>query len=100
MHPDTTVVVDESKLAKAIHEEAHPRARRSDHLRECLLRYLRNQRLLLPRGAELRHQEQNSRQSLFAGVEELIHQIGLGAHTAGKHKLEEHIRKRVFFMDK
>ena len=35
---DSVAVVDEPKLAKPIHEEAHPRAGCPDHLRKSLLR--------------------------------------------------------------
>jgi hypothetical protein len=37
--------------------------------------------------AKFRHQQQNPRQTLFAGVEQLIHKIGLDAHAAGQQKL-------------
>ena len=49
--------------------------------------------------AELRHQEQNPRQPLLAGVEELIDQIGLGAHAARQQKLEEQVGELVLFVD-
>jgi len=37
MHPQAPFVVNESRLPKAVHEEAHSRARRTDHLRQSLL---------------------------------------------------------------
>ncbi len=39
--------------------------------------------------AELRHQQKDPGQALFAGVKKLVHQVGLGAHAAGQQKLEE-----------
>ena len=44
-----------------------------------------------PRLAELRHQEEKSRQTLLAGVEELVDKVGLGAHAALKQELQEEI---------
>ena len=40
MHPQAPFVVDESPFSKAVHEEAHSGARRTDHLRESLLAHL------------------------------------------------------------
>ena len=37
--------------------------------------------------AKLRHQQQYPRQTLFAGVEELVDKVGLDAHAASKKKL-------------
>jgi len=37
MHPQPPFVANESPLPKSVHEEAHSRARRTDHLRESLL---------------------------------------------------------------
>jgi hypothetical protein len=36
------------------------------------------------------HQQENSRQTLFAGVEKLIDKIGLGSHTPGQQEFQEH----------
>jgi hypothetical protein len=36
-----TVVVDQAQLSKLVHEKVHPRSRRADHLRQCLLADLR-----------------------------------------------------------
>ena len=41
--------------------------------------------------AEFRHQQENPRQTLFAGVEKLIDKIGLGAHAAGQQKLQKQV---------
>jgi hypothetical protein len=42
MHPRAPFVVEESPCSKAVHEEAHSRARRTDHLRESLLAHLQH----------------------------------------------------------
>jgi hypothetical protein len=38
--------------------------------------------------AEFRHQEENPRQTLFAGVEQLTDKAGLSSHAAGQQELE------------
>ena len=48
--------------------------------------------------AEFRHQKENPRQALFAGVEELIDKVGLGSHAAGQQELEKQISECGFVM--
>ena len=48
--------------------------------------------------AEFGHQQKDSRQALLAGVEELIDQIGLGAHAAREQKLQEQVGERMFLV--
>jgi len=92
---DATVVFDEAHLAKTVHEETDARAGSPDHIRESFLRNRRNQRLLFARLAELGHQQEDSRKTPLAGVEELIDEIDLDAHTAGQQVSHEHLRKSV-----
>jgi hypothetical protein len=47
------------------------------------LRDFRNQCFGLSRLADFGHQEGNSRQTLFTGIEKLIDKVSLGSHTAG-----------------
>ena len=63
MNSNAAVVFDQSQLAKPVHKEADPRPRRADHLRQRLLRNLRNQHLRFAGLAKLRHQQQNPRPS-------------------------------------
>ena len=98
MNADATVVVNEAALAKAVHEETDAGASGADHLRECFLRDLRDQSFRLSRFAELGHQQENSGEALFAGIEKLIYKIGLGAHAASEQKLEEEIGERMLFV--
>jgi hypothetical protein len=56
------------------------------YIRQSFLRDLRNQSFRLTRLAKLRHQKENSRQTLFAGIEQLIDKISLGSHTPGQQK--------------
>ena len=52
----------------------------------------------LARLAEFRHQQQNSRQALFAGVEELIDQVGLNAHAALQQELQEEVGETMLLV--
>ena len=76
-------------LRKAVHKEADAGSRGADHLRQGFLRNGRNEVFRFTRLAEFRHQQENPRQAFFAGVEELIHKIGLGPHAAGQQELQE-----------
>jgi len=69
MHANTVLVVDKAELAKAVHEETDAGPGGSDHLRQRFLRDLGYEPVRiaqLARPAELRHQEENSRQALLA----------------------------------
>src|SRR6266478_6315222 len=70
-----SVVLDEPKLATLVHEQAHARPSGADHLRKRLLAYLRYDRLRLTLLPEIRHQEENSCQTFFARIEELVDQV-------------------------
>ena len=82
MHLDAAVVIDKSKLEKTIHEKADAGPRSADHLCQDFLRNRRNKGLRFPRLPKFGHQQVNSRQALFAGVEKLIDEIGLDPHAA------------------
>src|SRR5579859_8005819 len=85
----SAVVLDESKLSKPIHEEVHARPRRPDHLRENFLTDLGNHVLRPAFLSEMREQQKDARQSLFAGVEKLIDEVGLDANVARQKKRDE-----------
>ena len=84
MHLNATVVADETELAKAIHKEADTRPGGPDHIRQRFLRDRRNEDFRFARLAEFRHQQEDPRQALFAGIEQLIDKIGLRPHAAGQ----------------
>ena len=62
---DPAVVVDEPELAKLVHEEAHPRAGRADHLGERLLADFGDDRLGFAILAEIRQQQKQPREALL-----------------------------------
>jgi len=89
VNQDSVAVVDKAKLAEAVHEEAHPGAGRPDHLRQSLLRNFGEILFGLASLADRRHQEEDARQTLFAGVEELVDKISLGSHAARQQEFQE-----------
>ena len=72
VHVQPTVVFQEAKFAKLVHEEIHAGPRGADHLSQHFLTDLRNDRFRLALFPEVRQQQQHSRQPLFAGIKELI----------------------------
>src|ERR1700683_38069 len=98
MHADASVVFDQAQLAKAIHEEANAGSGRTDHFREGLLCDRRNQCLWFARPSIFRHEEENSGQTPFAGVEELIDKVGLSSHAACEQKLQEQVGESMLRM--
>ena len=97
MNPDATVVFNEAELAKAIHEEARARPGGADHFCLSFLRGLGDQRFRLSRLAK-RQQQEDPRQTLFAGVEKLIDKIGLGSHATGQQKLQKQVGEGLLLM--
>jgi hypothetical protein len=69
------VVLDEAELPKSVHEEADSRTGGPDHLSELLLAQPGDRHFGHSFFSELRHQQKNSGEPLFAGVEQLINQI-------------------------
>src|SRR5580704_3485508 len=76
------VVFDKAKAPELVHEKADSRTGRADHLRQHFLIDPGNYLLRLSVFSEIGQQEECSRKSFFAGVEELVYQILLYSYTA------------------
>ena len=87
MQLDAAVLTDESKLAKTINEQADPGPCSADHLCQSFLRDVRNKGRRFLRLPKFGHQQENPRQSFFAGVEKPIDKICLGPHTSCQQEL-------------
>ncbi len=90
------VIIDKAEFPEPVHEEADPRARRADHLRQRLLTQSRNRHFGHSFLAKLCHQQKNSRQTLFAGIEKLIHQVVLISDVPLQQVLDKHGRQFRF----
>ena len=71
----TAVVINEAELPEPIHKETDSRTGRPYHLGQRLLTDLGDYSFWYALFAEVSQQKKDSSQSLFAGVEQLIHQI-------------------------
>jgi hypothetical protein len=72
VHVQAAIVFNEPKSPKLVHEKANARPSRADHLGERLLVDLGDDGLRFSFFAEIRQQQEETSQGLFAGVEELI----------------------------
>ena len=91
MDLNTTAIANKPKFTKAIHKEADTGPGSADHIRQCVLSNGRDICFLFAGLAEFRHDQKNSRQALFTGVEKLIDEICLGSHAARQQELEEYV---------
>jgi len=66
---DVSVVVDETKLAKLVHEMADAGSGGADHLRQCFLTNVRTDRLRAAFLPEIREQQQHARKPPLARIE-------------------------------
>jgi hypothetical protein len=98
MDADAAVVFDKAELAEAIHEEADARAGGADHLCQSFLRDGRKQVILFTRLTKFGQEQENSRQTPFAGVEKLSDKIGLGSHAPRQEKPQVHFREGGLFV--
>jgi len=92
------VIVNEPEFAKAVHEKADAGTRSADHLRQGLLRDRRNELCRFSWLAVVGHQQKDSCQTFFAGVEELIDKVCLGSHAASQEVRHEQIGECVLIV--
>ncbi len=81
------------QLPESVHEKADSRPCRPNHLCQGFLFQARDGHLGYALFAELSHQEKNAGQPLFAGIEQLIHQIVLIPDIALQQALEKQRRQ-------
>jgi hypothetical protein len=82
------IVLDEAKLAERIHEEVDASAGGANHFGEDCLADLGHNGFRLAGLAEA-SEEKESSEALFAGVEELIDEVGFNLGVAFEKELEE-----------
>jgi hypothetical protein len=72
MHFQCSIVFDETQFAEFIHEEAHPRSGRADHLGKHFLAVLSDNPLRPTVLAEICKKKEKACEALFARIEQLI----------------------------
>src|SRR5450631_2880282 len=93
MNLQFSIIFDETQPAELVHEKAHARSRRADHLRQRLLTYLSHDRLRSPLLAEVCKEKEQSCEATFAGVEQLIDQVLFNPTVASQEMRYEYCRK-------
>jgi len=93
MNFEVAVVADKAQFAEFIHEKADTRTRRTHDIGQCLLADPRNDWLRLAVLSEISQQEEDPRQPLFAGIEQVVHQILLNPGAAGQQVIQEQLHE-------
>jgi hypothetical protein len=96
---DAALVLDEAELAKAVHEEADAGAGGADHFGEGFLGDGGDKGFGLAGLAEFGHEEEGAGEAFFAGVEELVDEVGLSFHAASKEEAEEEVGEGVVLVE-
>src|SRR6202040_4319478 len=94
MNLDFSVVFDEAQFAEFVHEKAHARSRRADHLRQRFLTELSHDRLRPAFLAEICQEKEKSGEALFARIEQLIDQVLFNSTVPSQKIRHEQLGKR------
>ena len=78
------VVINKTQFPKSVHEKAHARSRRADHLRQCLLANFRYDWLRPTFLAKIRQKQKGPCQPFLARIEQLIDQVLLDTTVASQ----------------
>ena len=78
------VVINKTQFPKSVHEKAHARSRRADHLRQCLLADFRYDWLRPTFLAKIRQKQKGPCQPFLARIEQLIDQVLLDTTVASQ----------------
>jgi hypothetical protein len=86
MDSQFTVVIDEAKFPKFIHENTHAEACRAYDFRERCLADLRNYQVRGVFLAIMCHQKERPRQPFLAGIEQLVNQVVFDPYTNPEYR--------------
>src|SRR5476649_203644 len=92
------VVTDESKLAEFVHESANAGSGGADHLRQCFLTDIHQNRLRAAFLSEMRKQKEKARESLLARIKLLVDQVFFNSAVACQEIRHEQLGKLWFLM--
>src|ERR1700730_6758037 len=99
MDLDFSVVFDEAQFAEFVHEEAHARPGRANHLRQRFLTERSHDRLRLPFLAEICKQKKKSGETLFARIKQLVDQVLFNSAIPSQQIRHEQFRKLWLIMN-
>ena len=89
-----TVVLDKAQSSKLIQKEVDTWSSCAHHFSQRLLADLRNDRLEFRLFAEIRQQQENPRQPLLTGIEELVDQVLFDSNDSRKKIGGENLGKQ------
>src|SRR5947209_16830891 len=90
---DFSVVFDKAQFAEFVHEKAHARSGRADHLRKRFLTELSHDRLRPAFLAEICKQKEKSGEALFARIKQLVDQVLFNSTVPSQQIRHEQFRK-------
>src|SRR5713101_7022568 len=99
MDLDFPVVFDETQFAEFVHEKAHARSGRADHLCKRFLTKRSHDRLWPAFLAEICKQKEKPGEALFARIEQLIDQVLFNSTVTGQQIRHEQFRKLWLIMN-
>src|SRR5476649_1692444 len=92
------VVTDESKLAEFVHESANAGSGGADHLRQCFLTDIHQNRLRAAFLSEMREQKEKARESSLARIKQLVNQVFFNPTVPCQEIRHEQLRKCWFIV--
>ena len=92
------VIVDKAMFPESVHEMTDPRPGCTDHLCQRILLHSGDYYFGLAFLAKMRQQQENPSQTLFAGVEKLVHEIRFVSDVAQKQMLDKQFRNIVMLV--
>src|ERR1700736_378729 len=90
---DFSVVFDKTQFAEFVHEKAHARSSRANHLRQRFLTECSHDRLRLPFLAEICKQKEKPGKALFARIKQLIDQVLFNSTVPSQQIRHEQFKK-------
>src|SRR6202047_2431888 len=99
MDLDFSVVFDKTQFAESVHEKAHTRSGRANHLRQRFLTERSHDRLRSAFLAEICKQKKKSGETLFARIKQLVDQVLFNATVPSQQIRHEQLRKLWLIMN-
>src|ERR1019366_3920367 len=96
---DRAVVVDESLFSETVHEVADAGPGGAHHLRQSLLADFNTHGFGVGLAAKASHGQEDAGQALFAGTEDLIHELFFDTADAAEEMRDEELRKSGLRVD-
>ena len=94
MNGESSIVLNKAQLFELIHQGVDLLARSSDHFGQQLLGYFRQSRGKVMAASKFVQLQEQARQPLLAGIEQMVDQILLGPDVSPQEIVPEMVGKR------